>query len=258
MSGRKRGNCKLCHLERDLCVSHYLSKGLYKALHPKNQNPLLVTGKVAFRTSRQMTAVLLCSDCEKLLNDMGERYTIRVMSNQKGFLLLKTIQGMTPVVADCGSAAYKCAGSPKIDTGALAHFALGLLWKASVHRWSPAPGVLTGGVDLGPYQEAVRKYLMGQSGFPKNVVVKITLCTDAESQHWMYEPTLGKSKGSKEFNYYEMLAGGINFGIHIGKGIPGAIRGHCCVSSRDQWIFVRDCRERTLSAVRGRTGGKTD
>jgi len=260
MSGRSTGTCKLCLRERGLRESHYLSKGLYKALrnlHIENQNPLLVTGKGAFRTSRQMTAALLCSDCEQLLSAKGERYTIRVMSNQKGFLLLETLQRMTPANARGGAAAYKCAKSTEVDTGALAHFALGLLWKASIHTWAPAVGVRTR-VHLGPYQEAIRGYLRGEAGFPANVVVKITLCTDRESQLIMYGPTLGNAKGSKTFNYYELLAGGINFGICIGAGIPGTDRRQCCASSADKWFFVRDCRERTLSAAIATTGTTID
>lgn len=260
MSGKKSGTCKLCLQQRDLCGSHYLSKGLYKALrslHTRNRNPLLVTGKGAFQTSRQMKAALLCSECEQLLSSKGERYTISVMSNQKGFLLLETVQRMTPALASYGLKAYKCASIPGVDTAALAHFALGLLWKGSVHTWTPGAGVQTL-IHLGPYQEALRGYLTGEAMFPANVVVKVTLCTDRESQQMMYEPTLGKAKGSKTHNYYELQAGGINFGICIGAGIPVTVRGQCCVSSADQWIFVGDCGERTLGAVSATSGKKID
>lgn len=258
MGEQRTGICRLCLQERDLCESHYLSKGLYKALrglHSKNKSPLLVTGKASFRTSRQMTAKLLCSECEQLLSAKGERYTIRVMSNRRGFLLLETVQRLTPAVGRSEVAAYKCANTLSVDTGALAHFALGLLWKASIHTWAPAAGVLTD-VHLGPYQEVIRGYLRGEAGFPSNVVVKITLCTDRESQLIMYAPTLGDAKGSKKFNYYEILAGGINFGILIGAGIPRSEKLHCCASSMDRWIFVRNCRERTLSTAFATRGSK--
>lgn len=249
----------MCLQNRDLCESHYLSKGLYKALrslHSENQSPLLVTARVALQTSRQMTAPLLCSECEQLLNAKGERHTIRVMSNSKGFLLLDIVQRMASAAAAGGVTAYRCSNSPEVDTGALAHFALGLLWKASIHTWAPAAGVQAN-VHLGPYQEPIRAYLRSEAVFPANVIVKVTLCTDGESQLVMYGPTFGDAKGSKTYNYYEMLAGGINFGVCVGAGIPAKVRRQCCVSSPDKWIFVRDCKERTLSAALATTSTKT-
>ena len=61
--------CKLC-LQRvaSLEDSHFLSAGIYRILrddNEKNPNPWLLTKETAVQTSRQMTARLLCRDCEQ-------------------------------------------------------------------------------------------------------------------------------------------------------------------------------------------------
>jgi hypothetical protein len=209
---------------------------------------MLFTHEVAIQTSRQIAEPVLCRECEQLLNRNGERYTLGQMFNKKNFPLLQMVKTMTPAVTARGLAVYSCATNREIDTEALAYFALSLLWKAGAHPWRQFPGMTTD-IYLGPYQEVLRKYLRGETGFPANIVVKITLCTDRVSQHVVYEPTAGQPTGPTTYSYYELLTNGINFGVCIGAGIPTGVRKQCCVSSPQKWVFVSDCEARTISAA---------
>ena len=71
--------CKLClqHVA-SLEDSHFLSAGIYRVLRDereKNPNPWLLT-KTAVQTSRQMTARLLCRDCEQRFSKYGENWVL--------------------------------------------------------------------------------------------------------------------------------------------------------------------------------------
>jgi len=62
-----------------------------------------------------------------------------------------------------------------IDTEPLAHYALRILWKGSVHMWRTLKGQ-KGSVDLG-FQEPICRYLIGDTGFPDGVYVVVTACS---------------------------------------------------------------------------------
>jgi hypothetical protein len=59
--------------------NHFLSAGIYRILrddNEKNPNPWLLTKKTAVQTSRQMTAPLLCGDCEQCFSKFCENWVL--------------------------------------------------------------------------------------------------------------------------------------------------------------------------------------
>ena len=78
--------CKLClqHVA-SLEDSHFLSAGIYKILRDdteKNPNPWLLTGKTAVQTSRQMTARLLCRNCEQRFSNPSLYRALRACAHR--------------------------------------------------------------------------------------------------------------------------------------------------------------------------------
>jgi hypothetical protein len=69
------GICRLCLRERELMLSHMVSKAAYKRLRGdgKNPNPFIADEDGALQTSEQITGYALCADCEDRLNKNGER-----------------------------------------------------------------------------------------------------------------------------------------------------------------------------------------
>jgi hypothetical protein len=66
-----------------------------------------------------------------------------------------------------------------IDVDKFAYFALSVFWWASVHVWKTLNGQLIS-MPLRSWEEPVRKYLKGETGFPASVVLKLTVCTSAD------------------------------------------------------------------------------
>src|SRR5260370_259041 len=64
-----------------------------------------------------------------------------------------------------------------IDAGKLAHFALGMVWKTSVTDWVGVDGY-TRRLDLGPYEDPIRRYLLGDAPFPKHCFVHVYVWPD--------------------------------------------------------------------------------
>jgi len=121
---------------------------------------------------------------------------------------------------------------------------LSVFWRASVHTWernSEEPI----SIDLGPYEEDLRQYLLGQTSFPANVVLHVVVCSDALSQDMFYAPSRGRKK---EDTTYTFQARGLNFLMTVGKRIPHLIRQSCSVTGPDQWITLRSCEDKVRKA----------
>ena len=119
------------------------------------------------------------------MNDNGERYTMRQVAKPYGtFPLLKTLLKATPVPMGPDAIAFDQKSTPDIDRDALAYFALSIFWRASIHVWDRKKKDPI--IDLGPYNEGVRKYLLGETSFPDNVSLFMVVCDDPESQDVFY------------------------------------------------------------------------
>ncbi|HLJ89851.1 MAG TPA: hypothetical protein VKZ53_23790 [Candidatus Angelobacter sp.] len=134
-----------------------------------------------------------------------------------------------------------------IDTDKLAYYAVSLVWRAAVYKWRTLEGQTTT-VELDDKrQEELRHYLLGHTGLPSDVGVVVTVCTDRESQGWIFLPTkaVGRDYSTSGVTMYGVLVRGILF--HVIVNAPGRfpLRDICCVRSEDKVLWVRDCAEET-------------
>lgn len=165
MSGSPMEQCRLClqHVTK-LCRSHFLSAGIYKILRDddeKNPNPWSITAKAAFQSSWQMTAPLLCGSCEQRFSKGGEDWVLRrCLQKDRTFPLMSILASRTPDVSSNGTPTriYYAVKIPEIDISAIAYFAVSIFWRASIHPWNDDGSIP---VNLGPFQEQFRKYLLG-------------------------------------------------------------------------------------------------
>jgi len=133
-----------------------------------------------------------------------------------------------------------------IDTEPLAYYALSVLWKGSVHRWKTFQQQ-TSSINLGKYGEPIRRYLVGQSGFPRGVYVILTVCTDRGSQGMNFAPA---KVAQSKLPMYSLLVRGLWFHVVTTDKNPPGLNQLCCVRSEKQVIFREDCTERFLQAGR--------
>ena len=218
------GTCALCLKEKALCRSHLLPKSLYRLIRSEgapNPNPFAVvqtaTQAKAALTSRQTAKHLLCSVCENLLSSGGEKYVLaHCLRQDRTFPLRdKVLQG-EPLVRAGGELLYHSSRNPGIKRSALLHFAAGVFWKASVSLWHAPVGGVALRNSLGPtYEEAFRRYLIGESPFPESARLMIWLCGEENPPIIVLFPDLRRAYGHHAHRFFvpglcfHMLVGGI-------------------------------------------------
>jgi hypothetical protein len=192
------------------------------------------------RVGKHVTADLLCSDCENRISTNGENYVMRQVWNGKEFPLLNRlnvaleVRKLDDVLVYSGSAAG-------IDTEKLAYFALSVLWRASIREWRTSK-LATFRLPLGQDEEPLRQYLKGETEFPANVSVIVTVCTDIYSRVF-HLPTVATFP--IPITAYSFVALGVNFLVIMGPFAPEKV---CCVRSREKVISKRNCGRKMLEA----------
>jgi len=239
------GFCKLCQKRKPLCKSYYYGRAVHTLGRENGEDPVMMTPKVIMATQRQLWAHLLCRDCEGRLNKLGETPVLKLLDNGKSFPLLERMERGIALKSEPGTLIFS-GSAMEIDTDALAHFGLGILWKGGVHEWSTVEGQTTA-VELGPFEESICKYLLGEAPFPPHVFVLVGVCIDKGSRGMVFAPTL--MKGSKNHTF-SILVRGIWFHIITDKNASLATKNLCCVQSELKVLHMEDCSNRFLHAGR--------
>ena len=235
------GQCRLCLQDSvNLQNSHFLPAGIYRILRDKsekNPNPWLITSQNALQTSQQMTAPLLCSDCEQRLSKNGERWVLRNCLKRNGsFPLAKILTSRIPDVPSSTSPTklYFASNIPEINVSAIAYFAASVFWRGSIHHWN-TDGTIP--VSLGRFQEKFRHYLLGTAAFPDNCRLSVVVrerCTIDR----LASPPSGGTIGN--FQIYRFPMPGLAFGIAIGEAFPPESLTTCFVHSPGNPLALTD------------------
>jgi hypothetical protein len=242
-----KGRCKLCLKDMvDLQVSHFLPAGIYRILRDVtegNPNPWRITETTAFQTSRQVTALLLCKCCEQRLSKHGEDWVLRhCLRDDRRFYLSSILALRTPEAswATTRTRIYSASKIPKIDVFALAYFAASVFWRGSIHPWKDDGSIP---VTLGPFQEEFRKYLMGESTFPKDCSLCVVVREGTKLNRLTAFP-VGERKSL--FHVYSFPMPGFGFSLGVGKNIPAIYREMCFVHGVGNPIIVTPFIEQFL------------
>lgn len=241
------GTCRLCLQQRWLRLSHFLSAFLYrKSLQPgaRNPHPVMITNKRAITTAMQVKDYLLCRDCEERLNKHGETWAAGQVYDGKAFPLLDRLNLALPFWETPQTRAVSgfAAG---IDTNKLAYFGLSILWRAAAHKWRMLDGQTTT-IDLGDYEEPIRKFLLGEISLPNDIIVVATACTDWLSQGSFYTPC--RVRGNPN-TAYAFLARGIKFTVLAGSNLPASMRELCCVGSKQKLVFAANHEAKVVHSL---------
>lgn len=220
----KKGKCKLCLLQKDLQESHFLPAAVFKALlspTERNPHPRFVSPNITLDTSRQMKDYVLCRECEQKFSENGERWVLSHMAKDTGFPLQEKLRKVAPIRSIPTLKTYAGALIPAIDVDKLEYFALSVFWRAAVHDWAPVHGQKYERLELGPYEETLRQFLLSLSPFPKNVVTLISVYEELNFTRTAFPPARGER--APEGRSYSFLIPGIQFSLSLGKGLPPEI-----------------------------------
>jgi hypothetical protein len=232
----KRGICKMCLLEKDLVSSHLIPAALYHYLRHGNATPIRVGDGVIFPTDRETQDYLLCLDCEDTLNKGGESWVNSKLCTVERKFPLHDLVTNGPVAAeDRGDALYFAALNPLIDVPKLVHFGMGIFWKAAVHSWRG--NTTEPMIELGPYCAPLRKWLKGESDFPKWMFLWVTLSRPDRAQLTLNVPVQTARTGWKTFHTHML---GLIFMLNVGKGVPFETKESCFRDNPDHPILVSE------------------
>ncbi len=132
----QQGKCRLCLEEKQLIRSHLLPRSVYDYFRAAGSDPIILSEKLIIQSSRQLQDYLLCAECDNLLSKRGESWVLPLLAKIDGtFPLSDIIHEQAPDIDEPDVRVYLASKNPKIDINKLAHFGLGIFWKASVHSW---------------------------------------------------------------------------------------------------------------------------
>lgn len=239
-----QGICKLCLQNKSLQRSHYIPKAFYNLCRSPGRNPIVATPLVIDETPKQMWKRLLCRDCEDLFCRHGESYVLDMIYRGTRFSLLERIRLAMPI-GRSGTVPMFSGLQIGIKTQKLGYFALSMLWRGAQGPWQTIEGQTTG-MSLGQFEEPIRRYLHEDTGWPRDIVVVATACTDMASQEFINLPWLIPPEVSGgNFTRIELLVRGLWFWVMMGE-IPKQVAAWCCVNSPQKIIFMRNYEDEML------------
>src|SRR5262249_6542332 len=171
------GQCKLCLKSKELQNSHYLPSEVYRVLREgslENPNPVLNSRSSIVQVSDQLKAHLLCADCEGLFDRNGEKWVLSKMARREGFPLWEILKSKSPVKVEETTSTFAGSSIPELNMDKLVYFGLSVFWRGAAHQWRSRRGAIDR-IMLGPYEERLRKFLLGRAAYPDMVSIVISI-----------------------------------------------------------------------------------
>lgn len=122
----------------------------------------------------------------------------------------------------------------KEEVTKLAYFSLSVIWRASLCDW-PCRGRTYHPIDLGPYQEEMRRYLNGECGLPTRVGVILILSQLNTPVLTFSLPVSYRADGSRCHGFH---IPGMDFVVPVGKDVPHSRADLCILRPPRHPVFV--------------------
>jgi len=212
-----------------------------------NDNPVLMSRRVSVQSNFQMTQPLLCSGCERRFSELGESYVLPLLSRKKTFPLLDRLRIAMPLYATFQNSAFEC---PRVglDGEKLGYFGLSLLWRAGVRPWRTFDKATTSVQLDANHLEKLRRYLSGETGWPINLAVIVTVATDFVSQQSCFVPFRVPDNPVFPTTYGTMIKG-LYYRFVFQDNPPAALRAISVSGGGMNLIFARDCADKSWEPV---------
>ena len=212
-----KGICKLCRCEAELRRSHYLPRSLYKTVAYSNSSPnesLIHVNrprKETFSSDRQQKEYLLCANCEQLFSKKGETTVVgSCYKNEGQFTLRSQLENIAPsFTSPDGENRYHGQELDSlINSQDYMYFALSVVWRGSVGKWSESYNALSGALG-DKYSEAFRRYLLNPTHPPEKtaVVAYVAAIPNSKIRTFQIERKSGSltSKRALKRNYIQSV-----------------------------------------------------
>ncbi len=222
-----------------MCESHFIPRALYPNRNQKSATVTRTSAKPG--PSPHLKEHLLCRDCEARFTRNGESEVLKWLAPKVKTLPLAERLRLALPREQSPEVSRFAAYEIGLDAAKFAYFTASVIWRGAVHAWQLPDGTRTTPLDLGPYEDVVRRYLLGEAEFPHHVMsVIVMVCSDAEARQLWIIPCQDEEASCQN---YRFLARGVFFRLLLGPNIPEFFRDQSCVSARECIEFA-DCSRR--------------
>ena len=172
--------CALCLKDRKLRKSHLMPKSLYRIVRGEEGIVSASRERGSIYTDKQVAEYLLCDDCEGMFSRKGESVVCgECCRREEGFILREKLKESGAFTGGGkGWLMPERESNINLDYKEYLYFGASILWRASAGRWPRYVGRMRG--NLGSYEEKIRKYLLGELDFPRNVFLLVFASSDEE------------------------------------------------------------------------------
>jgi hypothetical protein len=112
-----------------------------------------------------------------------------------------------------------------VDLDQLIYFAVSVFWRAGARKWDALDHSTQ--ISLGPYQEQLRKFLLGQEPFPDRAALLVNVTTNVTPQLSATFPYSDRANGVRQHRF---SLPGMAFWLHLGR-IQEPLRYLCAAHS---------------------------
>ncbi len=223
-------------------MSHLIPRALYIDLRmPELPNPNPIFGLPEEQGPRQDQFVerLLCRECEHRFSVNGEKWVLENTYRLKGpSKLYEALAAATAVPDFPSGTVYAGAKIDALQMDQLSYFGASVFWRASVGVW-PLAGKRRNMIQLGAkYDDALRRYLLGETAFPNAMVLWAAVCLTAEPPPVISYPVGERiSEGHESFYRHTFDIPGLSYMLQVGNRVPQHIRETCVVTSPSRYIY---------------------
>ncbi len=251
------GTCKLCRGNPvELRDSHLLPANIYRKIRRSegaNSSLVVASRKSIGFSDKQISDYMLCGKCEQRFGDVEDWVSRQCLQDDGSFPLRDAVVGQ-PLLCDDPDLGAISGRAAQIDADRYVYFASSILWRAGAHVWRKGPDRIT--IDLGPYEQQLRLYLLGQRSFPTDIVIGMFVAVKADTKDQFAVTPVRLS--APDYHHYELIIPGIQFSIMIGQRIPKEARGACVLRSDEKLVFLSDHLDRRSMGALLRTARVTE
>jgi hypothetical protein len=208
-----------------------------------NPNPWILTELGAVQSSVQQWARLLCSDCEQRFAKHGEDWIFRHGLRPDGtFPLASVLDNRAPdhAAPKGKTRVYLAANIPEVNIAAIPYFAASMFWRAAIYPWRTDGGYL---LKLGRWEEAFRRYLMGETDFPDGAALMVIIREKSMTDRIAYSP-VGSRLGMMHVHKFPIP--GFAFTLSVSKHLPGWAKNTCMVRGPGNPLVITDGIEESV------------
>lgn len=174
-----------------------------------------------------MKEVLLCSTCESLLDQGGESYVLsQIAAKVTDEFPLHRMLSLDLRRESYPDISRFSGDDLGIDMEKFAHFALGIVWRATIHDWTMPDGTVLPRQAIDDFEPPIRSYLLG-GAFPMDTSVIVIVCSDHQSRSIWTAPNISVEANCRNFRFH---ARGVFFRVMMGSQLPEAFREWSCIS----------------------------